>query len=153
MTSLHQYSCGTAPFLYLYDVEGKQMVTSVRDGARPPQPRPDHRCVSTLVPSHVGSAALRWSHAHSHYCFSTFFSYISKWNLRNTYAYKKIYICKHFFKRSCTHQTKQLHDGLRTVSFPKGTCWGKGSLPLYKCGKWSHSSTSFPSPPAHTSDQ
>lgn len=43
----------------------KQMDTSVRSGVGPPRPRPDHRCVSTLVPSHVGSAALCWSHAHS----------------------------------------------------------------------------------------
>lgn len=66
VTPLHQNSCGTALILYLCDVKGKQMDTSVRSGVRPPQPSPDHRCVSTLVPSHVGSAALCWSHAHSH---------------------------------------------------------------------------------------
>lgn len=66
VTPLHQNSCGTALVLYLCDVKGKEMDTSVRSGVRPPQPSPDHRCVSTLVPSHVGSAALCWSHAHCH---------------------------------------------------------------------------------------
>lgn len=120
VTSLHQHSCGTALFLSLCDVRGKQMDTSVRSGVRPPWPRPDHRCVSTLVPSHVGSAALCWCHAHSHWCFSTFFSYISKWNLRDTYAYKNLYICKHFFKRSCAHQTKKLQNSF----FSKGQVLG-----------------------------
>lgn len=64
-----------------------------------------------------------------------------------------IYICKHFFKRSCAHQTEQLHYGLRTVSFPKGRCWGQERLPLHKCGKWGYSYTCFSSPPAYTSDQ